>query len=95
MNLPPLPEGDRFADTTKFRRLGTGGGRVLYECWYDAIRAYATAAAEAAVLAERAACIAALMALNDRSGVNADGQTWLMRLTRGDCVAAIRARTTP
>lgn len=34
-----IPEGDRFADITKFRRLGEGGGDVLYECWGSAVRA--------------------------------------------------------
>ena len=41
--------------------------------------------------AERARCIATLEALKDASGVNDDGQAWLVRLTRGDCVAALKA----
>ena len=47
----PLPEGDRFADVLKFRSLGQGGGRKLYECWVDAIHAYSDA--ENAALRER------------------------------------------
>jgi len=38
--LPEIPEGDRFQDESKFRKLGTGGGAALYECWADAIHAY-------------------------------------------------------
>ena len=41
--------------------------------------------------AERARCIATLVALKDASGVNDDGHAWLMRLTRGNCVAALEA----
>jgi hypothetical protein len=37
----------------------------------------------------RAESIATLRALTDASGVNDDGQAWLCRLTRGDCVAAL------
>ena len=40
--LPAIPQGDRFTDITKFRLLGKGSHSVLYECWDDAIRAYAT-----------------------------------------------------
>lgn len=47
----PLPEGDRFADVLKFRSLGQGGGRKLYECWVDAIHAYSDA--DNAALRER------------------------------------------
>ena len=36
-----IPEGDRFTDTLKFRRLGFSSGRVLYECWDEAVYAYA------------------------------------------------------
>ena len=43
------------------------------------------------VAAERDRCIATLQALKDDSGVNDDGQTWLRRLTREDCVTALRA----
>lgn len=42
--LPPIPEGDRFKDETKFRLLGWAGGSKLYECWEGAIHAYARAA---------------------------------------------------
>lgn len=45
--MTPLPEGDRFSDVLKFRRLGTGGGDQLYECWGAAVRAYAAAAVSA------------------------------------------------
>ena len=45
--LPPLPEGDRFSDVLKFRRIGTGGGDTLYECWGEALIAYAAAAVAA------------------------------------------------
>jgi hypothetical protein len=51
--LKPIPEGDRFADTMKFRRLGEGGGDVLYECWGSAIRAVQ----KEAYLAGMAACV--------------------------------------
>ena len=54
----------------------------------NAVRAYGDARAAA----EREAIIEMLLALKDRSGVNADGQAWLMRVTKGDCIAAIRAR---
>lgn len=47
--LPPLPEGDRFKDTLKFRRLGVGCGHVLYECWDEAVHAYAAQAVAEAV----------------------------------------------
>jgi len=50
--LGPLPEGDRFADILKFRRLGTGGGDQLYECWGSALLAYAAEQ----VAAERERC---------------------------------------
>lgn len=43
------------------------------------------------VSAERERCIATLRALTDDSGVNDDGQAWLRRLTRGDCVSALMA----
>lgn len=36
-------------------------------------------------------CIAVLRALKDARGVNDDGQAWLERLTRGDCVVALLA----
>lgn len=39
-NLPAIPEGDRFKDVTKFRRLGGGGGSFFYECWEEAIKSY-------------------------------------------------------
>jgi hypothetical protein len=54
--MGPIPEGDRFADVLKFRRLGIGGGDVLYECWGDAVRAYA--AQEVAAERERWECLA-------------------------------------
>ena len=39
--LGHLPEGNRFANALKFRQLGEGGGDVLFECWGNAVRAYA------------------------------------------------------
>ena len=45
----------------------------------------------AAVAAERERCIATLRALKDRSGTNDCGTNWLVRLTRGDCIAALEA----
>lgn len=42
--LPPLPIGDRFLDESKFRFQGTGGGHRLFDCWEEAIYAYATTA---------------------------------------------------
>ena len=41
IELPPIPEGDRFKDTSLFRPLGTGQKSRLYECWDDAIYEYA------------------------------------------------------
>jgi len=41
--------------------------------------------------AERGRCIETLGALKNQSGVNDDGQTWLRRLTRGDCLSALEA----
>ena len=58
---------------------------------YELDDLYDKAALDAAVAAERERCIAALRALKDDSGVNDDGSTWLRRLTRGDCVAALLA----
>ena len=57
--LGQLPEGDRFANALKFRRLGEGGGDVLYECWGDAVRAYA--AEQVAAERERWALLAMAM----------------------------------
>ena len=41
IELPPIPEGDRFKDTSLFRPLGAGQKSRLYECWDDAIYEYA------------------------------------------------------
>lgn len=49
----PLPVGDRFDDTLKFRMLGAGGGDALYECWGAAISAYVAAC----VAEERQRCL--------------------------------------
>lgn len=45
-----------------------------------------------AVEREREACAKAVEDLRDKSGVNEDGNAWLTRVTKGDCVKAIRAR---
>lgn len=92
--LGPLPEGDRFADALKFRRLGNGGGDVLYECWGDAVRAYAAqeVAAERERCAHVCACIAAGHAgtarrlKSDVHSAHASGQ----RDGANECAAAIR-----
>lgn len=63
--LPPIPEGERFTNQLLFRRLGVGGGIPLYECWADAVHAYARECARQAAEAERAACIQFLMKLHD------------------------------
>lgn len=47
-----IPEGNRFTDVLKFRRIGEGGGSVLYECWGEAVEAYVAQA----VAAERERC---------------------------------------
>ena len=39
--MPPIPAGDRFKNPTLFLSLGIGAGTELYECWEDAIYAYA------------------------------------------------------
>lgn len=73
--LPPLPEARKPDEH--------GAG------WFTAGQMRAHAAQEVAAELDR--CIAALRALKDDSGVNDDGQAWLRRLTRGDCVAALLA----
>jgi hypothetical protein len=40
---------------------------------------------------EREACAKAVEDLKDKSGVNEDGNAWITRITKGDCVKAIRA----
>ncbi len=44
-----------------------------------------------AVAAERERCKQAVRDTKDKSGVNEDGQRWLMRAGRGDFIAAIDA----
>jgi hypothetical protein len=41
---------------------------------------------------EREECAKTVEDLRDKSGVNEDGNAWLTRVTKGDCVQAIRAR---
>jgi hypothetical protein len=41
---------------------------------------------------EREACAKTVADLRDKSGVNEDGNAWLTRVTKGDCVQAIRER---
>jgi hypothetical protein len=41
---------------------------------------------------EREACAKTVAGLKDKSGVNEDGNAWLTRVTKSDCVQAIRAR---
>ena len=52
---------------------------------------YSPAAVREMLAAERERCIATLRALKDRSGTNDNGTNWLVRRTRGDCVAALEA----
>ena len=84
--LEPIPEGDRFASSLKFRRLGTGGPDVLYECWGDAVRAYAAAA----VAAERERCA---RVCDDEARIRTEaGDTWPEESPeRSRCYAAARA----
>lgn len=58
---------------------------------YEARHWYSPAAVRKMLAAERERCIATLRALKDRSGTNDNGTNWLVRLTRGDCVAALEA----
>jgi hypothetical protein len=58
--------------------------RSVMEHLYALIRAQVLEEAERAVLATQ-----------DRSGVNADGQGWLQRASRSDFAAAIRALKQP
>ena len=62
------------------------GVPATFQC---AARQYAEQYAAIAVQHERERCIATLRALKDDSGVNDDGQAWLRRLTRGDCIQAL------
>ena len=86
MKLHPCLEGDRFADVLKFRRLGTGGGDTLYECWGEAIMAYAAAA----VAAERERC--AVLALNKALHCDDNGNHYGANAAR-DIEDAIRGQT--
>jgi hypothetical protein len=45
-----------------------------------------------AVEDEREACAKTVADLKDKSGVNEDGNAWLTRIKKSDCVQAIRAR---
>ena len=69
----------------------------------DALKAFAKLVEDAAfkrwaaqtklaVEDEREACAKTVADLKDKSGVNEDGNAWLTRVTKGDCVQAIRAR---
>jgi len=62
----PIPEGDRFSDSLKFRRLGTGSGDVLYECWESAVRAIQEEAYKAGMAAELERCANHLLASASR-----------------------------
>ena len=46
---------------------------------------------ESCVAAERERCKQAVRDTKDKSGVNDDGRSWLMRASRGDFIAAIDA----
>jgi predicted RNA polymerase sigma factor len=63
-----------------------------YPAYQDRIEIFAKLVEERAAAKEREACAKAVENLRDKSGVNEDGNAWLTRLTRGDCVNAIRAR---
>ena len=54
---------------------------------------FARAIEAAAVAQDRERCIQALLAVRDKSGVNSDGGSWLMRATRQDYVDALVALT--
>jgi predicted RNA polymerase sigma factor len=78
-------------------------GETWYEAFPQCIEVFAKLVEDAAfkrwaaqtklaVQDEREACAKAVENLRDKSGVNEDGNAWLTRITRGDCVNAIRAR---
>lgn len=58
---------------------------------YATVRAILAAAEPVIRAEEREACIAALLAVKDKSGINADGGAWLQRAGRGDYIGAIRS----
>jgi predicted RNA polymerase sigma factor len=60
--------------------------------YHDSAIQFAKLVEERTAAKEREACAKAVENLRDKSGVNEDGNAWLTRLTRGDCVNAIRAR---
>ncbi len=85
--LPPFPAGDRFKDVKLFRALGSGSGSVLYECWDDAITAYAlaygqlcrdTARQPVAAPSDRDAALAEVIALlaSKRKTIESDLAYW-------------------